>query len=139
MAAYVKFQPFVEHLAEGAHILGTDQLVVALTTNANIPAVSTALLASVTEIAYTNLSTRNITNGTSSQTSGTYKLLLTDHVLTASGAVATFRHVIIYNDGTTVLTNPLICMYDYGSDVTLANGETFTIDFDGSAGFITIA
>lgn len=138
MATYVKFQPFVEHLAEGVHNLGSDQLVVALTTSANDPAVSTAVLASVTEISYTNLSSRNITTSTSSQTSGTYALVLTDLTLTASGAVATFQIVVIYNDTPTSPADPLICKYDHGSSVTLASSETFTIDFSGT-GLFTLA
>jgi hypothetical protein len=58
-------------------------------------------------------------------------------VLTASGAVATFRYVVIYND--TASNDELIGWYDYGSDVTLASGETFTVDFDSSNGALTIA
>lgn len=58
-------------------------------------------------------------------------------MLTASGAVATFRHVLIYND--TASNDELVGWYDYGSDVTLANGETFTIDFDGSNGVLQLA
>jgi len=62
-----------------------------------------------------------------------------DLVLTASGAVATFRYVVIYNDTPTSPADPLVGWYDYGSDVTLANGETFTIDFDGTNGVLQIA
>lgn len=139
MAAYNKFQAFVEHLAEKVHNLGSDQLVVALTTNANAPSASLdAVLADIVEIAYTNLSSRNITTSSSSQSAGTYKLVLTDLVLTASGAVATFRWIAIYNDTPTSPADPLICYFDYGSDLTLANGETFTIDFDGTNGLLQI-
>lgn len=136
MASYSKFQPFVEALAEKVHNLGSDQLVVFLTTNANAPTATMATLSEVTPIAYTNLSTRNITTSTSSQTSGTYKLVLTDLVLTASGAVATFRHFGIYNDTST--TDHLICYFDYGSDVTMASGDTFTLDFSASNGLLQI-
>jgi hypothetical protein len=58
--------------------------------------------------------------------------VLTDLVLTASGAVATFRFVGIYND--TATNDELVCFFDHGSDVTLANGETYTLDFDGTNG-----
>lgn len=136
MATYVKFQPFVEALAEKVHNLGSDQLTLFLTTNAAIPTVGMATLSEVTQISYTNLSSRNITTSTSAQTSGTYKLVLTDLVLTASGAVATFRHFGIYNDTST--TDHLICMFDYGSDVTMASGDTFTVDFSASNGLLQI-
>lgn len=140
MATFGKFDAFVEHLAEKVHNLGADQLVVGLTTNANAPSQSADLvLADVVEISYTNLSSRNVTTSTSSQTSGTYKLVLTDLVLTASGAVATFRHTFHYNDTPTSPADPLIGRHDYGSDVTLANGETFTFDYDPTNGFLQIA
>jgi len=137
MASYNKINSFVEAVAEKVHNLGSDVLTVALTTNANAPVATNTQLSNITQIAYTNLSARAITTTSSAQTSGTYKLILVDLVLTASGAVATFRHVLIYND--TATNDELIAWYDYGSDVTLANGETFTIDFDGTNGFLQIA
>jgi hypothetical protein len=139
MATFTKVNQFTEDLAHGVHDLATDQLVVALVTHANIPVVTNTVLANLTEIAYTNLSTRNITTSTSTETSGTYQLTLDDLVLTASGAVATFRHVVIYNDTPTSPADPLLGWYDYGSDVTLANGETFTINFDDVNGFLQIS
>jgi len=98
-----------------------------------------SVLADLTEISYTNLSTRVITTTSSAQTSGTYKLILTDLVLTASGAVATFRYIVIYNDTPTSPANPLVGWYDYGSDITLADTETLTIDFDGTNGLLQLA
>jgi len=83
MATFNKFNSFVEAIAEGVHNLGTGQLVVALTNSA--PTAANTVLADITEISYTNVSTRNITTSSSAQTSGTYKLILTDLVLTASG------------------------------------------------------
>ena len=96
-------------------------------------------MANVTEVSYTNLSTRNITTTSSAQASGTYKLTLTDLVLTASGTVATFRYIYIYNSAAATKTNPLIANFDFGSALTLNNGDTLTLDFDGSAGILTIA
>lgn len=131
MASFNKFNSFVEALAEKVHNLGSDQLVVALTAAANAPVASNTVLANLTQISYTNLSSRNITTSSSSQTSGTYSLVLTDLVLTASGgSVAAFRYVVIYND--TATNDELIGWYDYGSDLTLASGETLTINFGSS-------
>lgn len=138
MASFNKFNSFVEAVAEKAHNLGSDQLVVALCAAANAPVATNTQLSDLTEIAYTNLSSRNITTSASAQSSGTYKLTLTDLVLTASGgSVATFRYVVIYND--TATNDLLIGWYDYGSNLTLANGETLTIDFDGTNGVLTLA
>ena len=139
MAAYTKFHAFVEHLAEKVHNLGADQLVVALTNTAPT-ASSNSVRADLTEISYTNCSTRNITTSSSAQTSGTYKLVLTDLTLTASGgSVGPFRYVVIYNDTPTSPADPLIAYYDYGSSITLADTETLLIDFDGTNGLLQIA
>lgn len=135
MATYNKFNSFVEALAEKVHNLGSDTLKIALTDSA--PVASNTILANITEISYTNLSTRvpNITSST--QTSGTYKLILQDLVLTASGTVPQFRYVVLYND--TATNDELIGWWDYGSEANLLNTDTFTLDFDGSDGVITIA
>jgi hypothetical protein len=132
MATYTKFQAFVENLAEGVHNLQTGALKVALTNSAPNASTNT-VLADITEITYTNLSTRSITTSSSSQTSGTYSLVLTDLVLTASGgSVGPFRYIVIYNDTPTSPADPLIAYYDYGSALTLADGESLTIDFGSS-------
>ena len=138
MATFNKFNSFVEALAEKVHNLGSDTLTVALCASANAPVASNTQLSNLTQISYTNLSSRVITTTSSSQSSGTYKLVLQDLVLTASGgSVAAFRYVVIYND--TATNDELIGWYDYGSDLTLANGETLTIDFDGTNGVLQLA
>lgn len=137
MASFTKFQPFVENLAEKVFNLGSDQLVVALTDAAHAPVATNGQLSQLTQISYTNLSSRNITTAASAQSSGTYKLTLTDLVLTASGDVGPFQYVVIYDD--TATNDELIGFYNYGSEITLHSGETFTLDFDGSNGVLTIA
>ena len=133
-SAFYKFQPFVEAAMEGIHNLGSNQLKVALTNTA--PSAANAVLTDISEVSYTNCSTRNITTSTSAQTSGTYKLVCADLVLTASGSVGPFRYIVLYND--TAASKNLIAYYDYASSVTLANGDTFTIDFDGAGGVLTV-
>lgn len=133
MATLNFFQPFREFLAEKSHNLGSDQLVVALTNTA--PNATDDLLADITQISYTNLSSRNITTSSSSHSGGTYTLVLSDLTLTASGgSVGPFRYVVIYND--TGTSDPLIGYYDYGSSLTLADGESLLIDF--GANFLTL-
>lgn len=140
MATFNKFNAFVEHLAEKVHNLGADALVVALCAAANAPVATNSVLADLTQIAYTNLSSRAITTSSSAQTSGTYKLIVADLVLTASGGpVATFRYVVIYNDTPTSPADPVIGWYDYGADLTLGDGETLTLDFDGTNGLLQLA
>ena len=128
MATYNKFQSFVEALAEGVHNLGSDTLKVAFSNASNAPSASANVkLADIITIATTNLDSVTLTVSSSSQTSGTYKLVVADKTMTANGSVGPFRYVIIYND--TAANDPLICYFDYGSEVTLASGDTFKLDF----------
>lgn len=132
MATYNKHEAWVDYLCETANC-ATDQFVVALTAAANAPVASNSNLADLTQISYTNLSSRNVTTSSASQTSGTYTLVLSDLTLTASGNVATFRYVDIYDDTVTSPTaDPLVCFFDYASDVSLATSETFTVNFGAS-------
>ena len=125
----------VEAIAEKVHNLGSDTLKVALTNSA--PTQSNTVLANITEISYTNCSARTLTVSSSAQSSGTYKLVISDLVLTASGgSVGPFRYAVIYND--TATNDELIGYYDYGSSITLADGETLTLDFDGANGVFTL-
>lgn len=144
MAAFNKFNSFVEALAEKVHNLGSDTLKVMLTNTA--PVATNAVKADITEIASGNgyLSGGNTATVTSSaQTSGTYKLVLGDPATwTASGGPipstgAGFRYAVLFNDSAT--NKELIGWWDYGSSVTLADGESFAVDFDPTTGVLTIA
>ena len=128
MATYNKFQCFVEDLAHGVHNFDSDTLKVAFSNASNVPSASAHVkLADITTIVATSLGDLSLSVSSSSQTSGTYKLVLADKTMTASGAVGPFQYVILYND--TATSDPLICWYDYGSEVTLASGDTFKLDF----------
>lgn len=140
MASFNKFNSFVEALAEGAHNLGSDTLKVLLTNTA--PTASNTVKADLTEITAGNGYTAggNTASVTSSaQTSGTYKLVLGDPTTwTASGgSIASFRYAVLYND--TATNDELIGWWDYGSSVTLADGESFAVDFDATTGVLTLS
>jgi len=137
MATFNKFNSFVEAVAEKVHNLGSDTLEVALTAAANPPVATNTQLTDLTQISYTYCSSRVITTVSSAQTSGTYKLTLQDLVLTATGgSVGPLRYVVIFNQSAT--NDELIGWYDYGSEITLADTETLTIDFDDSNGVLTL-
>lgn len=140
MAAYNKFNQFVEDLAKKVHNLGADTIKVALTNT--LPLATNSIFANITEIAagngYTAGGTATTISG-SVQASGVYKLTVTDVVFTAAGgSIGPFRYVVVYNDTPVAPADPLIGWFDYGSSITLLVGETFTTDFDASAGLLTI-
>jgi hypothetical protein len=134
MATFNKFNSFVEYLAEGIN-LGSDTLKVALTNTA--PSASNSKLSDITEIDYTYCSDRTLSVTSSAQSNGTYKLIVADKTISASGgSVGPFRYVVIYDD--THADKPLICWYDYGSSITLNDGESLTIDFDQTNGLLQL-
>lgn len=124
MASYTKFNSFVEALAEKVHNLGADTLKVMLTNSA--PLASNTVKADITEISAGNGYTAGGTAASvssSAQSSGTYKLVLSDVVFTASGgSIGPFRYAVLYND--TASNDELIAFWDYGSSVTLASTES---------------
>jgi len=144
MATFTKVNDFVKAIAEKEIDLSGAGLTIALSNTApasetNDPtADGNGVLANVTEIDYTNLSSRVITVASSTQTGGTYKLVLTDLVLNSSGGTTgPFEYVYIYDDSST--NDDLVAVFDYGSALTLNDGDTFTIDFDATTGVLTLA
>lgn len=133
MATFNKVNDWVEYFTEAVNA-GSDQFVVALSNTA--PASETSnpvsdgngVIANVTQVSYTNCSSRNVTTTSSAQTSGTQNISLTDLTLTASGGtVGPFRYVYLYDD--TVAGDPITGYWDYGSSITLNDTETLDIDF----------
>jgi len=140
-----KLDGFVENLAEGVFDFENDTFIFALSNTApgseTTPptgATSTCVLANVTQVSYTNASSRTLTSVTSSQTSGTHTVDAANITISASGgAVGPFRYVYLYDDTPTTPADPLIGYFDYGSALTLADGESLTITFNAS-GILTI-
>lgn len=128
MATPSKFNSFPEALAEKVHNLGSDTLKVALTNTA--PSASNTQLTDLTEITAGNGYSAGgfaITVSSSSQSGGTYSLVLNAATLTASGgSIGPFRYVVLYND--TATNKELICWFDRGVALTLADTESYTID-----------
>lgn len=137
-SSFNKFNTFVADINNKVHNLGSDQIKVALTNSA--PVATNTVLANITEVSYTFISTRNLTLTSSSQSSGTYKLILVDLTLTASGVVGPFRYVVVYNS--TASGGPLICWFDlgaaWGSSNTMQNGDTLLLDLDNVNGLFSL-
>lgn len=132
-STFVKYNCFVENLAEKVHNLGADTLKVALSNTA--PDAADAVLADAAEISAGNGYTaggNQTVQSSSSQTGGTYTLVSADPATwTASGGtIGPFRYAILYN--ATPAGGALIGYWDYGTSITLNTGETFTVDLGAS-------
>jgi hypothetical protein len=133
MATFNKFNQFVGDLGLGVHNLNTGTLKIALTNTA--PVATNATLSNITQITAGNGYTAGgstVPTTAYSQTTGTGSLTGGDVVFTATGAVGPFRYAVLYNDTPTSPADPLIGFWDYGSSISLANGETFTVDIGAS-------
>ena len=133
MATFVDFDILSEDILSAVHDFnaGGDTIMAYLTNTA--PTVATdALLADLAGITEQNgYAAADIQNDLS-QTGGTATVTGVDITITATGAVGPFRYVVLYNSTTSVKTDPLISYYDYGSSISLANGEEFVIDIGAS-------
>ena len=145
MATFNKVNDFVKNAVHNMD-LESDQVVVALSNTApgsessDPSADGNGILANLTQISYTNLSSRNVTTSSSTQASGTYKLVLADLTLTSSGgSTGPFRYVYIYDDTVTTPADPLLGYYDYGSSLTLNDGDSLTLDFSAANGVLQLA
>ena len=145
MATFNKINDFVKNAVHNMD-LESDQIAIALSNTApssessDPSADGNGILGNVTQVSYTNLSSRNVTTSSSAQSSGTYKLVLADLTLTSSGgSTGPFRYVYIFDDTVTTPADPLIGYYDYGSSLTLNDGDSLTVDFSASNGVIQLA
>lgn len=130
MAAFNKFNSFVQNIGRKAENLNADVLKVALTNSA--PVATNSVLSDITQITAANgysSGGATVPNTSYSQVSGTGTLVGDQVVFTATGAVGPFRYAVVYNSTST----DLIGWFDYGSSISLANTDTFTVQFNSSA------
>lgn len=141
MAVYEKFSQFIEDVFEGVHDLQSDTLKVMLTNT--LPVAGNSVKADLTEIAAGNGYTAGgatVAQSSSEQIGGTYKLVIADPAFTASGgSIGPFRYAVLYNDTPTSPADPLIAWWDYGTSITITNGNSFTVDLDQVNGVFTAA
>ena len=126
----------MEQLNKGVHIWSSHTFKAGLTNSA--PVNTNTIYSNLTEISAGNgysAGGMTLDSVTLSESGGTAKVVITDEVLTASGgSIGPFRYPAIYNDTATSPADALVCFYDAASSITLASGETFTIDFDATNG-----
>jgi hypothetical protein len=145
MASFNKVNQFVQDVCSGVHQLQTGTshvLKVALTNTA--PTASSAVIADITQVSSGNgYTTDGISVGTitgAQSPAGTMKVTGgTDPVFTATGSLGPLRYAVLFNSTPTSPLKPIIGWWDYGSSVTLASGETFTVDIDQTNGLFTLA
>ena len=135
MATYVKYEKFAEDMWNKVHdLFGTTDTLKAMLSNAAPNVATHAVRADVTELSTGNGYTsggEDVQND-STRSGGTVTMTGVDVTWTASGAVGPFQYAELYNDTPTSPVDPLISYWNYGSAVTLASGETFTLDFGAS-------
>lgn len=138
MTIYNKFNSFVSDLAQKVHNLNSDTLKIMLTNTA--PVASNTVKSNLAEIAGGNGYTAggavaSFVSG--NDASGTYKLILSPVSWTASGgSIGPFEWAVLYNS--TAASGNLIGWWDYGTSVTLTNGNTFTVSLDQTNGVFTL-
>lgn len=133
MATYVKYQSFNGQMARGTHQLQAAGHTCKVMVSNTAPNVATnTVRADAAEIAAGNGYTAggfDIQNDIS-EAGGVASFTGVDVTITASGGtIGPFRYAIIYNDTPTSPVDPLIAYWDYGSSITLNDGEQFVVDF----------
>ena len=136
MATYNTFSSWVEYLCGAADVFGTAgstaDTLAAYLSNAVPSASADTLKADLAEIATGNGYTGPVALANAgTRSTGTLTVTATSFTVTATGAVGPFQYVAVMDD--TLASDPLVCWFDYGSAVTLANGETFAVLFNGAA------
>lgn len=139
MATYNKFYVFVEDCLKGVHDFDNHAFNLVLT-NSPPDAATDEVLSDIAEIdedggyAYGGYALDNLVL---SRTDGTAKVVSDDETITAVGeAMAPFRYIVIRN--ATASGGPLVAWYDYGTSLTLEEGESLTVDFNQANGIFTL-
>jgi len=133
-SAYNKFDDFSEQLIRGVHDFDANVFKVALSNT--LPVAANTILSDITQItAGTGYSTGGEATTISVTVSGvTTTVSGTQVQWTGSGAgMGPFRYAVLYNDSTTSPLDALIAWFDYGSSITVAASETFTLKFNNAS------
>lgn len=140
MASFNKYQSWVEYMAEGANVGGDSYKVILSNTAPN--AATHTVLADAGDLTtgggYT-AGGNSAAVSSATQSGGTYKLVLADPATWtgSGGGFGPFRYAILYDD--TLAGDPLVGWWDYGSSISVAASETFSVDFSASNGVFTVA
>lgn len=134
MAAFTFFDEFFNHIGTGVHNLSTGSFKLGLSNTA--PTADTDdTWSDITDISAGNGYTaggNTLDSEAWAETgagTGIWQFTSSDEVVTASGgSIGPFRYPIVYNDTPTSPADPLVGYLDYGSSITVTDGNTFTFD-----------
>lgn len=135
MATFNKFQDFAEQLGKGVHQLHAAGHTLKVFLSNEAPLVGDTVKTDIADLSTANGYTAGgaDTQNDYTESAGTGSCTGVDIVWTASGGtIGPFRYAVLYNDTATAPLDALIGWWDYGSAVTLNDGETFTVDFGTS-------
>lgn len=138
MAAATMFESFSEQQMIAPVDFNADTLKFALSNTAP-NAATNDFFNDITEISAGNGYTAGgVTASTVavSRSGATTKVTADDAVVTASGAVGPFQYVILYKSTGVSSTSTLISYWTLASAITMANGDTFTIDINPTNGVL---
>lgn len=140
MALYNKFQDFVEQLGKGVHQLHAAGHTLKVGLTNTLPVNTNTIYANITEISAGNGYTAGGDDAQNdyTETGGTATLTCQDITFTATGGtIGPLQYAVLYNDTPAAPVDPLIAWWDYGSSITLQDGETFKVDFGASTFTLT--
>ena len=135
-SSWTKFQDFSEQLVRGVHDWDAHTFKVALTNTAPVATQTTWNTTDHPAPAAANGYTAGGTATTISisETTGTTTVSGTQIVWTATaGGIGPFRYAVLYNDTATSPADAAVAFFDYGSSITLGDGETFTLKFNNAS------
>src|SRR3990167_6965201 len=136
MAAFNKFENFVEDLGKGIHQLHAAGHTLKIYLSNATPSVSLdAIKADLAEIAAGNgyVAGGEDVQNDATETGGVLTVTGVDVVWTGTGgSFGPFRYAVLYNDTPTSPADPLIGWWDYGAAISVNDTETFTTDFGAS-------
>ena len=79
-----------------------------------------------------------VTVASLAQSGGTTKCVMNDVTLTAAGgSIGPFQYITLVDE--TAANDDVVGFYNYGTPVTILDGESFVFDADGTTGAFTIA
>lgn len=140
MAAFIRYHVLAADMLGGIHDFDTHVFKAALTNRAPVVATDVGL-SDIAEISAGNgYSAGGVTVDviSISQSAGVGKVVasLDDTITASGGSIGPYRYIVLYNDTST--GDKLVGYWDKGAAVTLLDTDSQALDYDQSAGILTL-